>query len=85
MGKMSKPDCYKCEHRRNLIGDAHSTCSHPDIKEKTPIAMALFMAGRKPLGVEAEDHGVQSGWFLWPINFDPVWLRACKGFLEKSK
>lgn len=25
---MDKPDCYKCVHRRNVPGDAHSACSN---------------------------------------------------------
>lgn len=25
---MSKPDCYKCSHRREIIGDCHSQCSN---------------------------------------------------------
>lgn len=24
-----RPDCYACEHRRPLAGDAHSTCLAP--------------------------------------------------------
>lgn len=25
---MDKPDCYKCAHRRDLIGDCHSRCNN---------------------------------------------------------
>ena len=24
--KYKKPDCYKCQHRGDLVGDAHSSC-----------------------------------------------------------
>lgn len=24
-----KPNCYKCKHRRDLSGDAHSKCANP--------------------------------------------------------
>ena len=28
--------------------------------------------------------GVRSGWFFWPYNFDPVWLKECDGFTPKQ-
>src|SRR3972149_3166222 len=28
--KYKKPDCYKCQHRSDLSGDAHSSCSNRD-------------------------------------------------------
>lgn len=34
--------------------------------------------------VRADFHGVKNGWFLWPYNFDPVWLIECSGFKEKN-
>jgi len=30
--------------------------------------------------VKGNAHGIRNGWFLWPINFDPVWLDSCDGF-----
>ena len=33
--------------------------------------------------VVGDKYGRQSGWFMWPINFDPVWLISCNGF-EKA-
>ena len=32
------------------------------------------------LGIKGNQHGINSGWFNWPINFDPVWLESCDGF-----
>ena len=34
--------------------------------------------------VTAEKHGIVNGWFFFPINFDPVWLRSCDGFEKKE-
>jgi hypothetical protein len=62
-----KPDCYKCQHRRNLPGDCHSSCVNRAAK------------------VEAYSHGIRMGWFVWPFNFDPVWLVSCDGFAEKAE
>ena len=58
----SRPNCYMCEHRRNLQGDSHSRC----LNEKANV-VGVF-------------HGIQSGWFYWPENFDPDWLESCDGF-----
>jgi hypothetical protein len=24
------------------------------------------------------------GWFVWPLNFDPVWLENCDGFSDNE-
>lgn len=81
----TKANCYECKHRRELVGDAHSSCCHPGA---SPIAILLFAAGQsemktKQIHVRGNTHGVRSGWFLWPMNFDPCWLEICSGF-ERS-
>ena len=91
---MNKPDCYKCVHRGTRIGDAHSCCGHPEIaKNPADAVYALVQMGRYAQGqidsvsvlrIQAEPHGIMNGWFSWPINFDPVWLRNCEGFEEKE-
>lgn len=64
--KQQAPTCYKCKHRRNIPGDAHSECmNHKAI-------------------VKGNEHGIRSGWFCWPFNFDPVWLKECDGFESKE-
>ena len=35
--------------------------------------------------VEGNSYGIRSGWFRWPVNFDPVWLTACSGFSTNPK
>jgi len=96
-----KPNCYKCKHRRDVPGDAHSRCAHPALgelaNENNPFAALVTVLGAKrlrggfsalevarQLGVKGDAHGIQRGWFLWPANFDPVWLESCKGF-ESAK
>jgi hypothetical protein len=44
---------------------------------------ANFLQAAK-LDIRAEKHGVMSGWFMWPVNFDPIWLRSCNGFTPKD-
>jgi len=89
-----KPDCYKCKHRRDIPGDAHSSCAHPSLKvaADNPLLgmLAIFASvGRvdpialQALGVTGDSHGIKNGWFNWPWNFDPTWLKTCKGFEQK--
>jgi len=35
------------------------------------------------LGITGHAQGIRSGWFMWPANFDPVWLLTCNGFAPK--
>ncbi len=81
----SKPDCYKCRYRSQLLGDAHSACLHP---LASPMLGMLFMFGHSEaktmqFHIRGNTHGVRSGWFLWPLNYDPVWLEICSGFEQK--
>lgn len=60
--------CYKCKYRRPIAGDSHSSCSlWPDSMPEN-------------FKIDAEPRGIKSGWFMWPFNFDPVWLKECSGF-----
>lgn len=61
------PDCYACKYRRNVPGDAHSSCINIQAD------------------VDGDLYGIQGGWFLWPINFDPNWLVNCNGFEQREK
>jgi hypothetical protein len=64
---MTTPDCYKCKHRREVPGSAHSACNHPSPEK---------------MKVEGNPTGIRRGWFMWPYNYDPCWLVACDGFEE---
>ena len=94
---MSKPDCYECKHRRDLLGDCHSRCDHPAVREtmSDPLAQILALMGavgrsypaRVAVGeinVVGNQHGIINGWFAWPFNFDPTWLDTCDGFEEND-
>lgn len=30
--------------------------------------------------VKGSEHGRRNGWFIWPWNYDPIWLESCDGF-----
>ena len=90
-----KPDCYKCKHRYNIPGDAHSCCQHPKNQKfnDNPLLQMLGIfasVGRVDpvvmdtgLNVKGNAHGIKHGWFNWPINYDPIWLESCDGFEKK--
>lgn len=90
--------CYGCLYRRALQGDAHSACRHPATAEAWSLdgldgyafmridgQTAIHESATSPaLNIRAERQGIASGWFNWPWNFDPVWLRNCDGFIRKG-
>jgi hypothetical protein len=83
-------NCYQCRWRRPCPGDCHSSCGHPDIVANPNVAsiLSFFMIAKsdsapvktKLTNIKADPHGVRNGWFMWPFNFDPVWLQECYGF-----
>ena len=90
---MNKPNCYDCIHRRSLAGDAHSACHHPafeKVHDEPLLKIAALFASvqrqppfqfkSKACVVVGSEHGIRSGWFNHPLNFDPVWLESCNGF-----
>jgi hypothetical protein len=83
---MLKANCYKCKYRGEVPGDAHSCCHYPG--NRTGL-FGFFekenLANAKKLNIRATPHGVKMGWFMWPVNFDPVWLENCDGFVEPER
>ena len=89
---MTRPNCYECKYRGTVPGDCHSCCRHPKVKSShdTFAGIVDAMLGKdkdtvEELNIMADVHGVRSGWFFWPVNFDPTWLLSCSGFTPVSK
>ena len=95
---MEKPNCYRCKHQGGVAGSVHSSCTHPKAGGKDTagnLFATLASVGRggpvidttgaKALDIRANAHGVRSGWFNWPYNFDPTWLESCDGFEDKGE
>ena len=85
---MGTPDCYRCVHRRNVPGSTHSQCKYPG-NDDSLLALFGFQSNENitnaiKLNIQAAVHGVVKGWFIWPVDFDPVWLRNCDGFEDKE-
>jgi len=68
---MEKKTCYQCKFRGEVPGSCHSRC---EFNWNTATS-------EPPKGNE---HGIRNGWFMWPWNFDPVWMiDECKQFEQK--
>lgn len=70
MGKENgfRNECYHCEHKRSVSGNAHIECVKPDAD----------MTG--------DEHGIRSGWFMYPFLFDPVWkTKWCSNYQANEK
>jgi len=84
-------ECYKCKYKGSVAGSCHSSCNHPLAeKEKLFAVIVMLKVGacnlkddEDSIFVVGNDHGVKSGWFNWPMDFDPCWLEKCTGFSEE--
>ena len=78
--------CYRCIYRGSVPGDTHSCCRYPG--NETDLIMGLInqanVSNALRLKIRGVIHGIESGWFFWPVNFDPVWLANCDGFTPKE-
>lgn len=91
-----KADCYECKYRGTVPGSCHSSCKHPAneaINDNPMLGLMAALGGNrgggmsvspKELNIKADPHGVRSGWFAFPFNFDPIWLENCDGFTVKE-
>lgn len=60
--------CWDCAYRGpGFPGNAHIGCRFDFNKANLP----------QPAG---DQHGIRKGWYIFPVNFDPVWMiEKCEG------
>jgi len=90
-----KHNCYECEYRGTIPGDAHSCCNHPLVKKNKTINNPLvellqlfgsvgrvqpFTIAPKKMNMKFNEYGVKNNWCFFPFNFDPIWIENCNGF-----
>lgn len=84
-------DCLECKWREKLNHSSHSKCCHPEFTEmnESKIGEILTKLGKragsihlrpKTIEVIGDPHGMDSGWFNHPFNYDPIWLLKCTGY-----
>lgn len=92
--RLEPPKCRACKWSCEILGDTHLECMHPEtqhlVKGDAIVHDKLASVGRvsvypnvraeKQLGIVADQIGIAKGWFDWPMNFDPTWLKQCNGF-----
>ena len=93
--KMAKKEhnCYDCVFRGKVPGSAHSSCNvlSKDGKSIDPLAELALATGIAKIrdeqgrdAVKLDPIGIQGGWAMWPINFDPVWVDSCAFYKSKE-
>jgi hypothetical protein len=96
---MKAHDCYKCKFRGTLSTTHHSKCGvityeiSPEAKHLAETLEMSIAAGAhaivdkttgEPL-VRLNPHGVENGWAIWPLNFDPIWVDFCPFYSPKGE
>ncbi len=78
-------NCYECPHRKEVVGSAHSSCHHPmlgsdanhfNIAINIQSGLVSEMSNKDGVALEFDKVGVQGGWCLFPLNFDPIWVKC---------
>lgn len=75
--------CYTCKHKGSVAGSAHSTCNA--LGEPFGVFIRILAGTQPPIPIDANRHGIDGGWFNWPVDFDPAWLEYCGLYEEKEK
>lgn len=82
---MSNLNCGNCKYSQNIAGNTHISCRYPllSYSESTKISMLSMINPvmfndvlSKTFGFTGNMHGIQSGWFMFPENFDPSWIEG---------
>ena len=77
--------CIGCRFQRRLDHHHHCKCKHPSIRG-TLVSFVVLReiiahgeSERQGIKVIGDSNGIKSGWFNFPVNFDPIWLLSCTG------
>lgn len=90
-------DCHNCGYRTTIPGSAHSRCNRKFIMlapcsvggEKGYLMLKDELVHERAEDPSKEGVAVIIKMTKWsakfPLNFDPVWVEACFGWVEKGK
>jgi len=69
------------EHAKAAVGPLGDVLAvFASVKRVSPIFLGILSGELRIVG---DSHGIEKGWFNWPYNFDPTWLKNCEGFKER--
>lgn len=61
-------------------GTSHTPCHGCEHVRAHPYDAHVLCA--KPTPTRGHPHGIQKGWFMYPLNFDPTWrTHECPNFI----
>jgi hypothetical protein len=66
-------------------GDMRNECYYCEFRKKLP-GSAHSMCEFPDREMTGDEYGIESGWFMYPINYDPVWKkRDCEHFVQNRE
>lgn len=69
-------DCFEKRNKKPNCGE----CAY---KRSIP-GNAHISCENREAKVDGNKFGIERGWFFWPLNFDPAWLKSCDGFKSRE-
>jgi len=65
--------------------DVKQECLNCLYKRNLPFDAHIACDNPDP-NMRGTSHGISNGWFIYPINFDPIWkAKRCDNFEPKTK
>lgn len=75
-------NCSSCKYRKSIPGDAHISCEFP-LVDKMELIKYLTTEPhnykkiiKNNYGFSIMDGGIENGYVLFPLNFDPSWFNG---------
>lgn len=81
-------NCHSCKYSRSIPGDCHISCGAIVLSSESAAKIfaavstgipVLLKAVTDVTGLSFDAHGIQSGYCMFPFNYDPIWISGeCK-------
>lgn len=81
-------NCYSCKFKRNIPGNNHISCAKAKNENSASLMLVSILDRHKfqqilnqVYNFSVPDYAITSGWFQFPMNFDPSWIQGkCSQF-----
>jgi hypothetical protein len=81
-------NCHSCKYSRSIPGDCHISCAAIVLSNESATKIFAAVTSGIPVlikavtdvtGLSFDSYGIQSGYCMFPLNYDPVWMSGtCK-------